>query len=526
MRNPIRWIFGFALLIALALGGYWGASRFTGMQPKSGYDMESVHEQIEHARKHQDPTYTCAMHPQVKSDQPGNCPICGMKLVRVKTRTTPATEREILYWYDPMRPDQHFDAPGKSPFMDMELVPKYADEMEDSGSVSIDPRVVQNLGIRTAPVERGEISQAVRAAGSVMANENRIEVVQNRTAGWVEKLQVRAVNDPVRKGQLLAEIYAPELLAAQEEFLLAQRMASQDARNQSLVEAARGRLRLLGLTEGQITHLQSSGQPQRRVAVYAPISGIVTELGVREGAQVSPGMSLFTLADLSNIWVTAEVPEAQVARLAAGMPVTAAIAALPGQSFDGKVDYVYPDVNPETRTLRVRTVFANQKLLLKPGMFAEVVLGEGEMRSMLLVPSEAVIRTGTRATVILAEGGGRFRPVEVELGGEHAGQTEILAGLDEGQQVVVSGQFLIDSEANLRSTLGRLSAPEAEMQPMQPEGTLRYRTTNAPAVEGGPVSDENRSPSPQPSPARGEGEFPPPPVGGGEGEGAMERTTP
>ncbi|MGH8530759.1 MAG: efflux RND transporter periplasmic adaptor subunit [Nevskiales bacterium] len=463
MRNPILWILGLAFAGTVAFGGYWGAMHFFGMQPMGEHDMEAVHEQIEHAHKHMDPTYTCPMHPQVKSDKPGNCPICGMKLVKAKQSETPAKqEPRVLYWYDPMRPEQHFDVPGKSPFMDMELVPKYAEEAGGIGSVTIDPRVVQNLGIRTASVERGEISKAVRVAGSVMANENRIEVVQNRTAGWVEKLHVRAVNDPVRKGQILAEIYAPELLAAQEEFLLAQRMAAQDARNQSLVEAAHGRLRLLGLGEGQIAHLQTSGQPTRRVSVYAPINGIVMELGVREGAQLSPGMSLFSLVDLSSVWIIAEVPEAQAAQLSAGFPVMATVAALPRTGFGGKVDYVYPEVNPETRTLRLRAVFPNPKLLLKPGMFAEVVLGQSELRSALLAPSEAVIRTGTRATVILAEGEGRFRPVEVQTGGEREGKTEILAGVEEGQQVVVSGQFLIDSEANLRGALTRLAPPKDE----------------------------------------------------------------
>ena len=374
-----------------------------------------------------------------------------------------AQQREILYWYDPMKPDAHFDRPGKSPFMDMELVPKYADETrDDAGGVTIDPRVVQNLGIRTAAIERGEISQAVRAAGSVAANEGRIEVVQSRTAGWVERLHVRAVNDAVRKGQVLAEIYAPELLAAQEELLLAQRMAAQDPSNQTLVEGARARLRLLGLTDGQIARLQASGQPARRIGVHAPIGGVVMELGTREGAQVSPGMSLFSLVDLSNVWITAQVPEAQAARLAPGAPVVAGVAALPGESFTGKVDYVYPEVDRETRTLRVRAVFPNPQLRLKPGMFVEVVLGEGERRSALLAPSEAVIRTGARNAVILAEGGGRFRPVEVEPGAERSGMTEILTGLAEGQQVVVSGQFLIDSEANLRSALDRLQGPSPQ----------------------------------------------------------------
>lgn len=370
-----------------------------------------------------------------------------------------AGEREILYWYDPMRPDQRFDRPGKSPFMDMALVPKYADQdgVAGAGVITIDPRVVQNFGIRTVPVERATMSQELRAAGSVMVDENRIESVQARSAGWVERLHVQALNDPVRKGQLLAEIYSPEMFSAQQEFVLAQK-----AGDAALSGGARQRLRLLGISEAQLAQLEKSGEAQRRVSYYAPRTGIVAELGVREGAQLSPGMSLYTLIDLSRVWVVAEVPEALAAGLARGAAVDARVPGVPDRRFAGTVDYVYPEVNPATRTVRVRAVLDNPKLELKPGMFAEVILGHGSSREALLVPSEAVIRTGTRATVIVAEGEGRFRPVTVSLGSERDGRTEILDGLEAGQQVVSSGQFLIDSEANLRGAYNRMgSAAEA-----------------------------------------------------------------
>lgn len=416
--------------------------------------------------------YTCSMHPQVRSDKPGNCPICGMPLIK-KTEAAPVDAGAVsggeskpqgkpLYWYDPMKPDQHFDKPGKSPFMDMQLVPRYADEAGSGGAniISIDPRVVQNLGIRTAEVERRNVAQELRAAGSVAVNENRIEVVQTRAAGWVERLHVRALNDTVHKGQLLVEIYAPDLFAAQQEFVLAS-----GARDAALTAAARQRLLLLGLTQTQVARLEKSGEAQRRVAYYAPVNGIVTELGVRDGAQISPGMTLYTLADLSKVWVNAEVPEALGASLTPGALVNATFAALPGRSFKGQVDYVYPEVNAQTRTLRVRAVLDNKDLLLKPGMFADVVLGQGESREALMVPSEALIRTGTRSTVILAEGEGRFRPVEVRLGLQRDGHTEVLEGLQEGQKVVASGQFLIDSEANLRGAFSTLGASDPRADP-------------------------------------------------------------
>ncbi len=404
------------------------------------------------------------------SDLPENEPRHQHVLVK-KTDTGPAAgasadKRRPLYWYDPMKPDQHFDQPGKSPFMDMQLVPRYADAAAGSGGnlISIDPRVVQNLGIRTAAVERRSIARELRVAGSIAVNENRIEVVQTRASGWIERLHVRALNDRVRKGQVLAEIYSPELYAAQQEFVLA--AWAQDA---ALRSAARQRLLLLGLSETQVTRLEHSGQAQRRVAFYAPVDGIVTELGVRDGAQASPGMTLYMLADLSQVWVNAEVPEAQAASLAAGSPVVVTLAGLPGRSFAGRIDYVYPEVNPQTRTLRVRAVLDNKELLLKPGMFAEVVLDKGVSREALLMPSEALIRTGTRSTVILAEGDGRFRPMEVRLGMQRDGHTEVLEGLEEGQKVVASGQFLIDSEANLRGAFSTLDTTDKQTDKMRME---------------------------------------------------------
>lgn len=378
--------------------------------------------------------------------------------------------QQPAYWYDPMRPDQHFDKPGKSPFMDMELVPKCADDSGegDSGIVAIDPRMVQNLGIRTVTVERGTIAQEMRTTGLVMADETRIEVVQARAAGWVEHLPVRAVNDPVSKGQLLAEVYSPDLLAAQQEFLLALRAARQHPGTDTLVQPSRDRLSFLGLSDRQIAQIERTGQAQRRVAFYSPINGVVAELGVREGAQVSPGMSLFNLVDLSRVWVTAEITEAQAAWVAKGQSAEASVPALPGRVFEGEVDYVYPEVMAETRTLKARILLANPRLELKPGMYASVTLAAGTKREALLVPSEALIRTGTRSVIIVAEGRDRFRPVEVTVGDEAEGRIEIRKGLDEGQQVVASGQFLIDSEASLSGALTRLTPADQE----QPDGAM------------------------------------------------------
>jgi Cu(I)/Ag(I) efflux system membrane fusion protein len=367
-------------------------------------------------------------------------------------------ERKILYWYDPMVPNQHFDKPGKSPFMDMDLVPKYADEGGDEGTITIDPRITQNLGVRTAMAMRGKLEASLTTTGSIAIDERRIEVVQSRAEGWLEVLHVRAVNEAVKRGQLLAEVYAPELLLAQQEFLLARK-----AKDAALMQAATERLKLLGISGQQITRLQKSGEAARRVAYYAPFDGIVTEIGVREGAQVGMGQALFRLADLSRVWVAAEIPESQAALARPGAGASATVGT---ETFEGEVEYVYPDVTPQTRTVKARIALDNPKGVLKPGMFARVTFA-ATAREALLVPSEALIRTGARTVVIVAEGEGRFRPVEVKAGAESGGQTEIVEGLEEHAMVVSSGQFLIDSEANLRGALSRMTAPEAQA-PEQP----------------------------------------------------------
>lgn len=373
-------------------------------------------------------------------------------------KETSTGEDKILYWYDPMKPEAHFDQPGKSPFMDMQLVPKRASENGDAeGIVEIDPRMVQNLGIRTAKVERGTFSQRVDAVGSVDVDERRVVAIESRASGWVEDLQVRAVGEPVKKGQRIAGVYSPDLFAAQQELALAAR--SKDA---ELISATRQRVMLLGISPAQIESILRSGKPERQVAVIAPTDGVVTELNVRQGQQVMPGTPLMRVADLSQIWVTVEIPELQGGWIAQGRRAEARLSAIPGKVFEGKVEYVYPSLETQTRTLHARISIPNPEGALKPGMFADVALFGGPRDNMLLVPSEAVIRTGERDVVILAEGDGKFRPAAVKVGDDRQGQTEILEGLDEGETIVVSGQFLIDSEANLRGALARMRGDESQ----------------------------------------------------------------
>jgi len=362
---------------------------------------------------------------------------------------------DVLYWYDPMRPEVQFDKPGPSPFMDMALVPKYRSSADDGG-ITINPRMAQNLGVRTAPAVDATVAPQVTVTGAVGIDERRLAVVTTRAAGWVERLDVRAEGDRVTEGQRLAGIYSPDLLAGQEELLLAVRTG-----DDALIPAARRRLELLGMSARQLDSIRRRGTPDRQVDVLAPSGGVVTELLVREGAAVTPGMPLMTLADLSRVWVIAAVPEAQGAWLRAGDSVDVAVTAPGSAPLTGRLDYLYPELSAETRTLRARIVLANDALVLRPGMAVRVTI-RGEGRAALVVPTAALIRSGERTAVIVAEGEGQFRPVAVLAGAEQGEQTEIRSGLIAGDTVVVSGQFLIDSEANLRGALDRLLPGEGQ----------------------------------------------------------------
>ncbi len=367
----------------------------------------------------------------------------------------PAGGKRILYWHDPMVPGQKFDKPGKSPFMDMQLVPVYADGEGGEGTVTINPRMQQNLGVRLAEVRKGTLAPAVEAVGSVGYNERDVAVVQARSNGFVERLYVRAPLDPVRKGQPLAELYVPDWVAAQEEYLSARRMAG--TRLEALVDGARQRMRLAGMNQEQIRMVESTGKVHPRFTLVAPITGVVAELGAREGMTVMSGAPLFRINGLGTVWVNAEVRENQASEVRVGNLVEARTPAMPGKLFNGKVSAILPEVNPATRTLKARVELANPGGELKPGMFATVNFTPAARKEALLVPTEAVIQTGKRTVVIVAQGDGKFAPIDVEIGIETGGQTEIRSGLGAGQKVVVSGQFLIDSESSLRATGTRMS---------------------------------------------------------------------
>lgn len=351
-------------------------------------------------------------------------------------------DRKVLYWYDPMYPQQHFDKPGKSPFMDMQLVPKYADEQSEAG-VQVDARIAQNLGVRLAVVKRESIANSIQVAATVSFNERDVAIVQARTGGFVERVYERAAGDVIPAGSPLADVLVPDWAGAQQEFLAVKAVG--DA---ALTAAARQRLMLLGMPDTLITRLEQSGAPNPILTITSPTAGVIQELGVRSGMSIAPGMTLARINGLSTVWLEAAVPEAQAALLQAGRSVQARFAAYPGEVFKGKIAAVLPEANSDTRTLRVRMEFRNPAWRLKAGMYAQVSIAGPAMEN-LVVPAEAVLRTGKRTLVFVSEQAGRYRPVEIETGREMDGKLEVLKGLQAGQQVVTSGQFLLDSEASL-----------------------------------------------------------------------------
>jgi len=371
--------------------------------------------------------------------------------------------RKPLYWVAPMDPSFRSDRPGKSP-MGMELVPVYPGDAHASGdapgTVLIDPAVVNNLGVKTAAAEQGTLHQRISTVGYVQYDEDELEHVHTRTEGWIEKLNVLASGDPVKKGQVLFELYSRPLVTAQEELLAAKKRGSVE-----LLAASRERLASLGMAADQIERLVKTGEVSRLVPVTSTVDGFVSDLKVRQGMFVKPDMDVMTVAALDTVWIIGEVFERQVATLQVGQPADVQFDYLPGRSWRGAVDYIYPELDPKTRTARVRIQLPNPGVILKPNMFADLLILGPERADAVSVPREALIRGSHLDRVVLATGDGRFQAVPVQVGIESGDRVEILSGVDAGQRVVVSGQFLIDSEANLEAEMLRAGEAEPESPP-------------------------------------------------------------
>jgi len=387
--------------------------------------------------------------------------------------------RQVLYWYDPMSPGQRFDKPGKSPFMDMPLTPRYANETGSDDGVTVSARQQQNLGVRLATVEPRIISAPFEAFGTVTINDRGIQVISARANGLVEKLYVRAEQQQVTRGQPLARLWIPEWSAAQQEYLAVRHLG-----DPSLSAAARQRLQLLFMPEDIIRSIEKTGRPQTRIDIRAPEQGFISRLAVREGSQVSVSQAMFELSSLNPVWVVVDYPESQAGAVAQGSEINATTSRWPGENFHGRIAEMLPVLDNATRTYRARIALENPANRLQPGMYMNLHLAQATRgEQVLAMPREALIQTGSQNTVLLAKGGGHFTPVKVTAGREFGAWVEIRQGLSAGDRIVTSGQFLIDSEASLRSALPQMAGDTADNVSPDTSGSSTPPAGSAPALQ-------------------------------------------
>ena len=456
------------------------------------------------AKKAETKRYQCPMHPEIVKDGPGDCPICGMKLVPIEeeapaaagaTRTAPAGERRIAFYRSPMNASETSPTPKKDS-MGMDFVPVYEDELTGTGSgpaglapVTIDATKRQLLGLKTVEVTRAPFSTAIRTVGRVAYDERRVHHVHTRYEAYVEDVRADFTGKFVKKGEVLARVYSPDLYATQKEYLLAlsasrslagSSVGSVSKGGADLLEAARQRLLPWDISPADIAALEKRGEPSRTLNLYAPISGYVTERMAFHGMKVMPADTLFDIVDLSSVWVLADVYEYELPRLREGQTATVTLSYWPGRSWRGRVTYVYPSLDEATRTVKVRLELPNPGGTLKPEMFAEVRI-EGPSRQALVVPDDVVIDSGERKVVFLSPGEGQLVPREISVGDQAEGLAEVTAGLAEGDVVARGANFLVDSESRLKAALsamapatspkapsGRASAPAPAAVPAPP----------------------------------------------------------
>jgi RND family efflux transporter MFP subunit len=431
--------------------------------------------------------YHCPMHPNFRSDKPGDCGICGMKLVPDEDPSQPAPasdKRAVLYYRDPHDPNYKAHVPGLNPETGKELVPVYAgDAGMPPGTVHISPEKQQLIGVRYGVVEQDAAARTIRANGRVAADETKVARVQTKIEGWIEKIYVDFVGKSVRKGEPLLTLYSPEMLATQQEYLLAiktrdiLRKSTVPALQQDsngVVEAARRRLELWDLSEAQIKQIEQTGKPLTNITLHSPTSGYVTQKNALPNQRITPETELYTIVDLSRVWVMADVYEYQAGSIRIGQRAAVRVAAYPGRSFPATVSYIQPQINPETRTLQVRLEMSNPNLLLKPEMFVTVDLAIGAS-PRVVVPLNAVLNSGLRQTVFVDRGNGYLEPRRVRTGQQFGDRMEILEGLNIGERIVTSGTFLIDSESQLQSAASGMvpQAPQEASEPPSPPATPR-----------------------------------------------------
>ena len=456
-RNPQR-----ALLVLLSLAALLAAAWFF-LRPGGRDSAGAAVAQL----------YTCGMHPAIIQNRPGNCPICGMKLTPVRkqpgvtTASTNATpsgasgERNIKYYKSTMLLGEISPTPRKDS-MGMEMVPVYEGEAQDASIISIDPVTVQNMGIRVGLVTTGPLRRTIRTVGVIDFDETALADVTTKFKGWIEKLYVDATGRQVHSNEPLFEIYSPELVSAQTEYLLALNQTAGTPGAESLKVTAQTKLKFFDISDEQIAELEKTRQAKKTLRITAPRDGIVVEKMVVEGQMVDAGMKLYRLADLAIVWVQSQVYEQDLEFVRLGQESVVSLSYLPDRKFRGRVTYVYPTVDEKTRTARVRMEFHNPGYFLKPGMFATVELQAELEPSVLLVPDAAVLRSGQKNTVFVALDGGRFEPRTVVLGPRSEDNMyQVLSGLQQGERAVTSGQFMLDSESQLREAIQKMLQPDA-----------------------------------------------------------------
>ncbi len=377
---------------------------------------------------------------------------------------------EPLYWVAPMDPNYKRDKPGKSP-MGMDLIPVYADDLaganDKPGTVKIDPSVENNLGVKTAAVELAKLSPRIETVGYIAFDESQLWQTNVRVSGWVEKLYINAVGEQVKKGDVLFTLYSPELVKAQEELLNAKRTG-----RDGLVKGATERLLSLGVDREQINQMIRRGKASQNIEIKALANGVIASLNIREGGYLSPAQAVISAGPLNEVWVDAEVFERQAHWLTNGSQASMTLDALPGKAWQGEVDYVYPILDPKTRTLRMRLKFANPNGELKPNMFANITLQPVSDSEVLTVPKSSVIRSGGMTRVVLAEGEGKYRSARIETGREADDKVEVLQGLNQGDRIVTSAHFMLDSESSQSADLSRINGVEAPAETAWAKGEI------------------------------------------------------